>query len=199
MKYQLYKILNKTNGKYYIGIHYGNIITDKYYGSGRLIKNAVRKYGKENFEQIIIEEFNNSKEAYLKEKETVNQNLIFDDKCYNLMIGGKGAGQGSNHPMFGKLRLDITGEKNPSKRDDIKYKISLHKKGNKNPMFGITPTNARKVLQYDFEMRLIKEWDTIKQASKELNIYDSNISMCCNGKLKTSGGFIWKYKTINNA
>lgn len=194
MKYQLYKIINKINGKYYIGVHYGNIITDNYYGSGRLIKNAVRKYGKENFEQIIIEEFDNSKEAYLKEKEIVNKNLIFDDNCYNLMIGGKGAEGGNNHPMFGKVRLDITGDKNPSKRNDIKYKISLHKKGSKNPMFGITPTNAKKVLQYDFEMRLIKEWDTLNQASKELNIYNSNISMCCNGKLKTSGGFIWKFK-----
>lgn len=194
MKHQLYKILNKTNGKYYIGIHYGNIITDNYYGSGRLIKNAIKKYGKENFEQIIIEEFDNPKDAYSKEKQIVNQNLVFDSKCYNLMIGGRGAAAGYNHPMFGKHRLDMVGEKNPSKRKEVREKISLHKAGNKNPMFGITPPNARKVLQYDFEMKLIKEWDTIKQASKELNMYDSNITMRCKGKLKTSGGFFWKYK-----
>jgi hypothetical protein len=43
-------------------------------------------------------------------------------------------------------------------------------------------------------MNLIKEWNDITQASKELNIYNSNISMCCKGKLKTTGGYIWKYK-----
>ena len=194
MKYQLYKILNNINGKYYIGVHHGNIISDCYYGSGRLIKNAIKKYGKENFQQIIIEEFSISNDAYSKEKEIVNENLISKKLCYNLIVGGKGASGGSEHPMFGKKRNDILGNNNPSKRDDVRYKISLHKKGNKNPMFGIRPINAKKVLQYDSNMNLIKEWDTITQASNDLNIYNSNISMCCNGKLKTSGGFIWKYK-----
>jgi predicted Zn-dependent protease len=61
-------------------------------------------------------------------------------------------------------------------------------------MFGIKPTNIKSVLQYDLNMNLIKEWNDITQASKELNIYNSNISMCCKGKLKTTGGYIWKYK-----
>jgi hypothetical protein len=194
MKYQLYKILNNINGKYYIGIHYGNIIQDNYYGSGKLIKNAIEKYGKENFQQIIIEEFDNSKDAYIKENEIVNENLISEDMCYNLMVGGKGASAGANHPMFGKIRKDILGDNNPAKRTEVKYKISLHKKGDKNPMFGIKPTNIKSVLQYDLNMNLIKEWNDITQASKELNIYNSNISMCCKGKLKTTGGYIWKYK-----
>jgi hypothetical protein len=194
MKYQLYKILNNINGKYYIGIHYGNIIQDNYYGSGKLIKNAIEKYGKENFQQIIIEEFDNSKNAYIKENEIVNENLISEDMCYNLMVGGKGASAGANHPMFGKIRKDILGDNNPAKRTEVKYKISLHKKGDKNPMFGIKPTNIKSVLQYDLNMNLIKEWNDITQASKELNIYNSNISMCCKGKLKTTGGYIWKYK-----
>jgi hypothetical protein len=194
MKYQLYKILNNINGKYYIGIHYGNIIQDNYYGSGKLIKNAIKKYGKENFQQIIIEEFDNSKDAYIKENEIVNENLISEDMCYNLMVGGKGAPAGTNHPMFGKIRKDILGDNNPAKRTEVKYKISLHKKGDKNPMFGIKPTNIKSVLQYDLNMNLIKEWNDITQASNELNIYNSNISMCCKGKLKTTGGYIWKYK-----
>ena len=194
MKYQLYKILNNINGKYYIGIHYGNIIQDNYYGSGKLIKNAIEKYGKENFQQIIIEEFDNSKDSYIKENEIVNENLISEDMCYNLMVGGKGASAGVNHPMFGKIRKDILGDNNPAKRTEVKYKISLHKKGDKNPMFGIKPTNIKSVLQYDLNMNLIKEWNDITQASKELNIYNSNISTCCKGKLKTTGGYIWKYK-----
>ena len=178
----------------YIGKHITDDLNDSYLGSGIYLINAIKKYGKENFEQIVIEEFDNATTAYLKEKEIVNKDLIFENKCYNLIIGGKGAPGGNNHPMFGKKRPDMIGEKNPAKRGESRYKISLHKTGSKNPMFGITPTNAKRILQYNTEMQLIKEWDTIKQASKELNIYNSNISMCCGGKLKTTGGFIWKYK-----
>ena len=38
-------------------------------------------------------------------------------------------------------------------------------------------------------MNKIKEFKSIIEASKELKI--SNISKCCLGKLKTSGGFIF--------
>jgi len=40
-------------------------------------------------------------------------------------------------------------------------------------------------------MNKIKEFKSIIEASKELKI--SNISKCCLGKLKTSGGFIFKF------
>jgi len=43
-------------------------------------------------------------------------------------------------------------------------------------------------------MNILKEWDSISQISKELNIQKSGISKCCSGKLETSGGFKWKYK-----
>jgi hypothetical protein len=52
MKYQLYKILNNINGKYYIGVHHGNIISDCYYGSGRLIKNAIKNTEKKIFNKL---------------------------------------------------------------------------------------------------------------------------------------------------
>ena len=40
-------------------------------------------------------------------------------------------------------------------------------------------------------MTKIKEFKSIIEASKELKI--STISSCCNGKQKTSGGFIFKF------
>ena len=52
----------------------------------------------------------------------------------------------------------------------------------------------KKIIQYDLSGDFIKEWPSIISASKELNIGSNNISMCCSGKYKTCGGYIWKYK-----
>lgn len=52
----------------------------------------------------------------------------------------------------------------------------------------------KQVLQYDKQMNLIKEFDSIKTASIETNTSYSGISACCNDKQKTAGGFIWAYK-----
>lgn len=49
------------------------------------------------------------------------------------------------------------------------------------------------VLQYNKEGVFIKEWKSASEAARELNINRSGISNCCNGKSKSSSGFIWKY------
>lgn len=51
-----------------------------------------------------------------------------------------------------------------------------------------------KVEQYDLKGNYVKTYNSIKEASKENDIYHSNISACCKGKLNKTGGFIWKYK-----
>lgn len=55
-----------------------------------------------------------------------------------------------------------------------------------------TSFNTKKILQYDINMNLIREWDSITEAKIELHLH--NISKCLNGRCKTSGGYIWKYK-----
>lgn len=51
----------------------------------------------------------------------------------------------------------------------------------------------RSVLQYDVNGNFIREWDTITEAEKTLNI-THKIHYVCQGKRKTCGGYIWKYK-----
>ena len=51
------------------------------------------------------------------------------------------------------------------------------------------------IVQKTKEGEIIKEWDSLQQAADELGIERSNISHCLRGKLKTSGGFKWEYKT----
>jgi hypothetical protein len=54
---------------------------------------------------------------------------------------------------------------------------------------------AVKINKYDLNINLIKKYDCMKDAADELNIKTSgNISKCCQGKLKTAYGFIWKFE-----
>lgn len=47
-------------------------------------------------------------------------------------------------------------------------------------------------------MNFIKNWNSAKNAAEVLKINPQNISNCCKNKLKTAGGYIWKYKLIIN-
>jgi plasmid maintenance system antidote protein VapI len=54
-------------------------------------------------------------------------------------------------------------------------------------------TRAKKIAQFDQEMNKLNVFSSISEAAKQLNINDSNISSCCKGKRKTTGGYIFSY------
>lgn len=89
MKHFIYKITNTINGKYYMGRHSTTNINDDYMGSGIGIKNAILKYGIENFKKEIIAEVNTSDELWELEKEMVNDAIVKDKMSYNVAYGGK--------------------------------------------------------------------------------------------------------------
>lgn len=50
------------------------------------------------------------------------------------------------------------------------------------------------VIKYDKDMNYICEYLSIRDANRKTNIDRSNISKCCKNKVKSAGGFIWRFK-----
>lgn len=64
------------------------------------------------------------------------------------------------------------------------FKGSNYKKNN-----GI----KKKIYQYDMQENLIKIWNGLREAARDLSLYETNISKACKGKIKSTGGYIWRY------
>jgi len=54
--------------------------------------------------------------------------------------------------------------------------------------------SVKQILQYDLQGNFIKEWSSLTEASNILNLQISNISHVLSGRLKQTGGYIWRYK-----
>lgn len=87
-KFLIYEIKNNINGKSYIGQYSGESF-EKYFGSGKLIKLAIKKNGLENFSKTILEECFNKNELNEKEIFWIDK-LKTTENGYNLTEGGTG-------------------------------------------------------------------------------------------------------------
>lgn len=91
-QWYIYKITNLINGKSYIGKkkhkESDTPLEESYMGSGRLIKEAVAKYGKDNFKKEIIEEnIPSNQEAALKEVIWITYHKEKGEANYNICYG----------------------------------------------------------------------------------------------------------------
>lgn len=99
----IYKVINKINGKWYIGKDAAN--RSYYYGSGVAISNAIKKYGKDNFVKVILEECVNKAQLIEREKYWITAtNAVNDPMSYNLAPGGEG-GDLSKYINYSKREL----------------------------------------------------------------------------------------------
>lgn len=88
--YIIYKTTNLLNRRYYIGMHVTSNIDDGYLGSGRRIKAEIKKYGRENFSRVVLEELFSKEALAQREAELVTEELRADPLCLNLKNGGEG-------------------------------------------------------------------------------------------------------------
>lgn len=115
--YTVYCLLNKVNGKKYIGYssnvkrrfkeHFDHAFYVKSNEYNTVKSNAIRKHGVENFELIILEEFDNEKEATNREEFYIsffrtNINRFGKGVGYNLTDGGEGTAGSKRSEEFCK-------------------------------------------------------------------------------------------------
>ena len=90
MKIVGYKTENIINKHYYYGVRVLRTKNDPYLGSGKRLKQAIKKYGKINFKRTDLVEFQSFTEALNWEREIITESMLQDPKCYNLKPGGAG-------------------------------------------------------------------------------------------------------------
>ncbi len=103
MYFMIYKTTNLINGKFYVGYHSSAKVDDDYLGSGKILKEAIKKYGSANFYKEILYTFSTKQEALAKEKELVNEEFIKREDVYNIKCGGEG---GWDHTWNDQKRID---------------------------------------------------------------------------------------------
>ena len=80
----------------------------------------------------------------------------------------------------------------PSENQLHSYRVLKNIPSMKNH-FGENHVRAVKIDQYDLKNNFIKTWNSIIDASKQLNIQPTCICNNCKGRRKSAGGYIWKY------
>jgi len=96
----IYMLIDKRNGKKYIGKHNG--LKKDYWSSGLVPNRISKKYGKEIFDRIILEDniendvLNDREIFYIKQEDTFNNG-------YNSTVGGDGGG----HWIYQKSQEEI--------------------------------------------------------------------------------------------
>jgi len=201
----IYKITN-PKGKIYIGLSKDIDKRKKDYkylkcNEQPKIYNSLKKYGWDNhifdvLEECLIEHLSENeikwKKYYL---ELYNNNW---NKVLFLSLYDRGGGP-KNKVHRNKISKALKGK---PKSQEHKNNISNSKIGKKRCQnFINNRANTYKnkiigfpILQFDLNDNFIKEWESCKLASENLNIKKAAINMCLKGKHKTSGGFKWKYK-----
>ena len=219
-KYCIYCYTNQINGKKYIGqskdiqrrCHPSN-----YKGCIKFY-NAINKYGWHNFIQTILEsnltleEANIKEEKYILELDTINNG-------YNLKSGGFNNiySKESKEKMSAqcKTKQKIICIETQQIYDSAKEIERIFGYANSNIIacckgkllsaYGytweyyenfqnnISTKTKDKRIRSVYCVELDKTFKSASEAARELGIQRSNISKCCAGQIKTSGGYHWRY------
>lgn len=196
----IYMYINKINNKKYIG-QTKQFPPEKRWKNGKgyrnctYLDNAIKKYGWENFEHIILEQFeddqeyaNTQEKYYIQKYETNNI-----QKGYNITEGGTDSISENalpaalkwmqEHPDFGKARAqDMLKWQQEHPQEAYEMRLKNIKKA----------TEARKRKVRCIETGIV--YESASEAARQVpGTNQSKICMVCRGQRNICGGFHWEY------
>lgn len=133
----IYITTNLKNGKKYIGSHHAIKFDPNYRGSGKILKRAIEKDGKENFKTEIIEKCDTEEELIEKEEYYINlYNAVDDENFYNLTYSGYKRGLSGYKPSEETKKQISESRKGQTFSEETKRKLSEKSSGKNNSMYG---------------------------------------------------------------
>lgn len=181
-EYIIYIHINKINKKVYVGqtcqSPQRRWLNGEGYQHCSKFYNAIKKYGWDNFEHIILEEKLTLEQANNKEKYYI--------KFYNSIENGYNIREGGSN---GHLTKEHKQKISKSNKETFKQKFKSKKYRQKMKNAHIK-SQGKQVLcvetgQIFKSQTLAADWCGLKSSSP--------ISRCCKGKRKTAGGYHWSF------
>lgn len=194
-QFDIYGIINLCNGKIYVGQtkqgYRKRFVQHRAKNDGSpLLRRAMEKYGKDNFECELLDVAYSREEANIKEKMWIKVLRTCDsDYGYNLSKGG------------------VIGDFN----DQVKKKMSLSRMGKNNNFFGKHHTEESKQMMRDRKVGMYSRekhpravrvkcvetgvvYECIRNAADDTGANEHHIGAAARGMYgrKTAGGFHWE-------
>lgn len=233
MKSGIYKITNKENGKFYVGSAQNlrrrknshlNCLKRGVHDNEHL-QRSYDKYGIDSFDFSIIELC--EIDALLEREQYYLDQYFGLNECYNMS-------RYASHPMKGRKHTKETREKmsasakgkpktvsqiekmkgdnNPSKRKEVRDKISKNHQSKKEGYISaskgkkhsseakqkISDKKSITVCQINKDTKeVISTYKSSVEAMKKTGIDQASIKRVCTNKQKTAGGYLWKRLSVD--
>jgi group I intron endonuclease len=205
MKTGVYRIVNTSNKKFYVGSAQASLNRRKNQHFHLLrkgnhhsihLQRAWNKYGEKEFRFEIIEEC-------LPEKCIEREQFYLDSLKpeYNIQPNAASRAGTTLSKEHKKKAIKVLND-NRWKLDlpEIRKKMSDYHKGRKKTKehaLLVGAASKKKVLQYNRKGEFIKEWNSIKEVENYYHAVQGTLWKALTNKTKTFRKFIWKYYTPN--
>jgi len=117
----VYITTNMITDKQYVGDHSCDVLeNDRYLGSGAYIKNAIKKYGKENFKREILEFCVTKEDAFKSQIKYIEKHNTLFPNGYNISpTGGLNVKDFSKHGSEAKRKMHLNAPDHSGKNNGM--------------------------------------------------------------------------------